>query len=147
MSPTKSLFKGLKSRFRMEQTQHEKKFIFSHGIGDAVVETNEKEIVIPCMLYTPEVTLNVLSLDHLLAQGSVITYGHNKCRISYMFDEEKMVHDGRDHGSGKECEVDTSDMVAKQNQYLKEYFNSIDPKDACPLIKGLEELKWDRNMV
>ncbi|GKC20906.1 hypothetical protein Tco_1023056 [Tanacetum coccineum] len=47
----------------MEQAQHEKKIIFSHGIGEAVVETNENEIVIPCVLYTPEVTLNVLSLD------------------------------------------------------------------------------------
>ncbi|GKF33667.1 ARID DNA-binding domain-containing protein, partial [Tanacetum coccineum] len=94
MSPTKSLFKRLKSRFRMEQTQHEKKFIFSHGIREAVVETNENEIVIPCVLYTPEVTLNVLSLDQLLAQGFVITYGHDKCRISYMFGEDKKVYDG-----------------------------------------------------
>nr|GEY14040.1 GRF zinc finger protein [Tanacetum cinerariifolium] len=38
-------------------------------------------------------------------------------------------------------------MIAKHNKYLEEYFDSIDPKDACPLIKGLEELKWDRNMV
>ncbi|GKC90458.1 hypothetical protein Tco_1151107, partial [Tanacetum coccineum] len=98
---TKSLFKRLKSIFRMEQAQHEKKFdqpgqaqhekkiIFSHGIGEAVVKTNEREIVIPCVSYTPKVTLNVLSLDQLLAQGFVITYGHDKCRISYMFGEEK----------------------------------------------------------
>ncbi|GKD27029.1 hypothetical protein Tco_1233243 [Tanacetum coccineum] len=148
MSPTKSLFKRLKSRFRMEQTQHEKKFIFSHGIGEAVVETNENEIVIPCVLYTPEVTLNVLSLDQLLAQGFVITYGHDKCRISYMFGEDKKVYDGEsDYGKGKGCDVKTESMIAKQNKYLEEYFDSIDPKDACPLIKGLEELKWNRNMV
>nr|GEY74814.1 ARID DNA-binding domain-containing protein [Tanacetum cinerariifolium] len=125
MSPTKSLFKRLKSRFRMEQTQHEKKIIFSHEIREAVVETNENEIVIPCVLYTPEVTLNVLTLDQLLAQGFVITYGHDKCRISYMFREDKKIYDGEsDYGKGKGY-----------------------PKDACPLIKGLEELKWDRNMV
>ncbi|GJX13327.1 ARID DNA-binding domain-containing protein [Tanacetum coccineum] len=148
MSPTKSLFKRLKSRFRMEQAQHEKKFIFSHGIGEAVVETNENEIVIPCVLYTPEVTLNVLSLDQLLAQGFVITYGHDKCRISYMFGEDKKVYDGEsDYGKGKGCDVKTESMIAKQNKYLEEYFDSIDPKDACPLIKGLEELKWNRNMV
>ncbi|GJT17772.1 hypothetical protein Tco_0876478 [Tanacetum coccineum] len=41
----------------------------------------------------------------------------------------------------------TESMIAKQNKYLEEYFDSIDPKDACPLIKGLEELKWNRNMV
>ncbi|GJZ95155.1 ARID DNA-binding domain-containing protein [Tanacetum coccineum] len=38
-------------------------------------------------------------------------------------------------------------MIAKHNKYLEEYFDSIDSKDACPLIKGLEELKWDRNIV
>ncbi|GKA51668.1 ARID DNA-binding domain-containing protein [Tanacetum coccineum] len=148
MSLTKSLFKRLKNRFRMEGTEeNEKKFIFSYGIGEAVVETNENEIVIPCVLYTPEVTLNVLSLDQLLAQGFVITYGHNKCRISYMFGEENMVYDGdRDRGKGKECEIDTREMVAKHNKFLEEYFESIDPKDACPLIKGLEELEWDKDM-
>ncbi|GKA38623.1 ARID DNA-binding domain-containing protein [Tanacetum coccineum] len=149
MCPTKSLFKRLKNRFRMEGTEEsEKKIIFSHGIEEAVVETNENEIVIPCVLYTPEVTLNVLSLDQLLAQGFVITYGHNKCRISYMFGEEKMLYDGeRDYGKGKGCDIKTESMIAKQNKYLEEYFDSIDPKYACPLIKGLEELKWDRNMV
>nr|GEX70854.1 retrovirus-related Pol polyprotein from transposon TNT 1-94 [Tanacetum cinerariifolium] len=148
MSPTKSLFKRLKSRFRKEQTQHEKKFIFSHGIGEAVVETNENEIVIPCVLYTPEVTLNVLSLDQLLAQCFVITYGHDKCRISYMFGEDKKIYYGEsDYGKGKGRDVKTESMIAKQNKYLEEYFDLIDPKDACPLIKGLKELKWDRNIV
>ncbi|GJW80656.1 ARID DNA-binding domain-containing protein [Tanacetum coccineum] len=47
----------------------------------------------------------------------------------------------------KGCDVKTESMIAKQNKYLEEYFDSIDPKDACPLIKGLEELKWNRNMV
>nr|GEW73707.1 ARID DNA-binding domain-containing protein [Tanacetum cinerariifolium] len=148
MSPTKSLFKRMKSRFRIEKTQHEKKFIFYQGIREAVVKTNVREIVILCVSYTPKVTLNVLSLDQLLAQGFVITYGHDKCRISYMFGEEKMVYDGeRDHGKGKGCEIDKREMVAKQNKFLEEYFESIDPKDACPLIKGLEELEWDKNMV
>nr|GEY60160.1 ARID DNA-binding domain-containing protein [Tanacetum cinerariifolium] len=115
-----------KSGFRMKQTQHEKKN--SYGIREAVVETNKNEIVIPCVLYTPEVTLNVLSLDQLLAQGFVITYGHDKCRISYMFGEEKEIYDGEsDYGKGKGCDVKT--------------------ENACPLIKVLEELKWDRNTV
>ncbi|GJW63898.1 ARID DNA-binding domain-containing protein [Tanacetum coccineum] len=38
-------------------------------------------------------------------------------------------------------------MVAKHNKYLKAYFDSIDPKEECSLIKGLEELKWDKNEV
>nr|GEX44875.1 hypothetical protein [Tanacetum cinerariifolium] len=59
---------------------------------------------------------------YLLAQGFVITYGHNKCRISYMFVEEKMVYDGeRDHGKGKGCEVDTREMVAKKTNSMGGY--------------------------
>nr|GFC87282.1 ARID DNA-binding domain-containing protein [Tanacetum cinerariifolium] len=94
------------------------------------VETTENEIVIPCVLYTPKVTLNVLTLDQLLAQGFVITYGHDKCRISYMFREDKKIYDGESDygkGKGKGCDVKT--------------------ENACPLIKVLEELKWDRNTV
>ncbi|GJT12039.1 ARID DNA-binding domain-containing protein [Tanacetum coccineum] len=84
----------------------------------------------------------------IVGQGFVITYGHDKCRISYMFGEEKMVYDGeRDHGKEKGCEIDTREMVAKQNKFLEEYSESKDPKDACPLIKELEELEWNKNMV
>ncbi|GJY04131.1 ARID DNA-binding domain-containing protein [Tanacetum coccineum] len=151
MSPTKSLFKRLKNSFKVEGTQHERKIIFSHGIGEAMVETSEKKIIIPCVLYTPEITLNVLSLDQLMAQGFVVTYGHNKCQISYMFEEDKEGCDGEtDCATSKEgngCDVETESMIAKHNKYLEEYFDSIDSKDACPLIKGLEELKWDRNIV
>ncbi|GJW38190.1 hypothetical protein Tco_0064035 [Tanacetum coccineum] len=136
---------------KVEGTQHERKIIFSHGIGEAMVETSEKKIVIPCVLYTPEITLNVLSLDQLMAQGFVVTYGHNKCQISYMFEEDKEGCDGEtDCATSKEgngCDVETESMIAKHNKYLEEYFDSIDSKDACPLIKGLEELKWDRNIV
>nr|GFB91845.1 ARID DNA-binding domain-containing protein [Tanacetum cinerariifolium] len=151
MSPTKSLFKRLKSSFKVEGTQHERKTIFSHGAGEAMVETSEKKIVIPCVLYTSVVTLNVLSLDQLMAQGFVVTYGHNKCQVSYMFGEDKEGCDGETDCAtpeeGKGCDVKTESMIAKHNKYLEEYFDSINPKDACPLIKGLEELKWDRNIV
>ncbi|GKC90292.1 hypothetical protein Tco_1150941 [Tanacetum coccineum] len=76
---------------RMEGTEEsEKKFIFSYGIGEATMETKDKKMVIPCMLYTPETTLNILSIDQLEDQ---------------------------------------------------------DPKEECSLIKGLEELKWDKNEV
>ncbi|GJT88891.1 hypothetical protein Tco_1070608 [Tanacetum coccineum] len=50
-------------------------------------------------------------------------------------------------GKGKEYEiVQQENIVAKHNKFLEEYFESIDPKDACPLIKGLEELEWDKDM-
>ncbi|GJS52259.1 hypothetical protein Tco_0625621 [Tanacetum coccineum] len=111
MSLAKSLFKILKNSFKVEGTQHERKIIFSYGIREAMVETSEKKIVIPCVLYTPEITLNVLSLDQLMAQGFVVTYGHNKCQISYMFEEDKEGCDGEtDFATSKEgngCDVKT----------------------------------------
>ncbi|GKB41731.1 ARID DNA-binding domain-containing protein [Tanacetum coccineum] len=106
MGPTKSLFKRLKNSFKVEGTQHERKIIFSHGIGEAMVETIEKKIVIPCVLYTLEITLNVLSLDQLMALGFLVTYGHNKCQISYMFEEDKEGCDGEtDCATSKEGTV------------------------------------------
>ncbi|GKC06762.1 ARID DNA-binding domain-containing protein, partial [Tanacetum coccineum] len=128
MCPTKSLFKKLKTSFKVEGTQHEKKFILSHGVGEAKVETKDKKLVIPYVLYTPETTLNVLSFYQLKDQGYVVKYGHNKCSITYMFDDKKSV-------------------VAKQNKYLDAYFDSIDPKKECSLIKGFEDLNWDTNEV
>ncbi|GJY04129.1 ARID DNA-binding domain-containing protein [Tanacetum coccineum] len=139
MSPIKSLFKRLKNILKVEGTQHERKIIFSHGIGEAIVETSEKKIVIPCMLYTPKITLNVLSLDQLMAQGFVVTYGHNKCQISYMFEEDKEGCDGEtDCATSKEvncCDVETESMIEKNNKYLEEYFDSIDSKDALNSFK------------
>ncbi|GJR16905.1 hypothetical protein Tco_0965432 [Tanacetum coccineum] len=35
-------------------------------------------------------------------------------------------------------------MIAKHNQFLDEYFQSIDAGEECSLIKGIEELKMDK---
>ncbi|GJY04128.1 ARID DNA-binding domain-containing protein [Tanacetum coccineum] len=125
ISLTKSLFKRLKNSFKVEETQHERKIIFSHGIGEAMVETSEKKIVIPYVLYILEITLNVLSLDQLMAQGFVVTYGHNNCQISYMFEEDKEGCDGETNcvtsKEGNGYDVETKSMIAKHNKYLEEY--------------------------
>nr|GEY48915.1 ARID DNA-binding domain-containing protein [Tanacetum cinerariifolium] len=72
MSPTKSLFKRIINRFRMEDVEEkERKFIFSYGVGETTVETKEGSLVIPNVLYTPEITLNVLSIDQLEDQGDL----------------------------------------------------------------------------
>ncbi|GJY04127.1 hypothetical protein Tco_0370067 [Tanacetum coccineum] len=99
------------------QKGFEKGYLLREGAANtlprskAMVETSEKKIVIPCTLYTPEITLNVLSLDRLMAQGFVVTYGHNKCQISYMFEEDKEGCDGEtDCATSKEvngCDVET----------------------------------------
>ena len=33
--------------------------------------------------------------------------------------------------------------MAEHNQYLDDHFESIDPKDECSLINGLEDLSWN----
>ncbi|GJS57380.1 hypothetical protein Tco_0652164 [Tanacetum coccineum] len=77
-----------------------------------------------------------------VAQGFGVTYGHNKCQISYMFEEDKEGCDGEtDYATSKEgnsCDVETKSRIAKHNKYLEEYIDSIDSKDACPVIKGLD---------
>ncbi|GKE40343.1 ARID DNA-binding domain-containing protein, partial [Tanacetum coccineum] len=39
------------------------------------------------------------------------------------------------------------DVVNEQNKFLDKYFESIEPKDEGSLVKGLEELEWDRKDV
>nr|GEW09368.1 ARID DNA-binding domain-containing protein [Tanacetum cinerariifolium]GEZ96201.1 ARID DNA-binding domain-containing protein [Tanacetum cinerariifolium] len=128
MCPTKSLFKRLKTSFKSEGTQHEKKFIFSHGVGEAKVETKDNKL-----------------------------YGHNKCSITYMFDDKSLDNTTTKGAQYHEeitnkdeegyCHDETESMVTKQNKYLDAYFDSINPKEECSLIKGLEDLNWDTNEV
>nr|GFB02077.1 ARID DNA-binding domain-containing protein [Tanacetum cinerariifolium] len=122
MSPTKSLFKRLKDNFRMLDIQEdERKFIFSYGVGEASVETKDGTLVIPNVYYTPEITLNVLSMDQLENQGMVDAQG-----------DSEMIYEN------------SESMIAKHNQFLDEYFQSIDAGKECLLIKRIEELKMDK---
>ncbi|GJX19648.1 ARID DNA-binding domain-containing protein [Tanacetum coccineum] len=146
MSPTKSLFKRMINRFRMEDVEEkERKFIFSYGVGETTVETKEGSLVIPNVLYTPEITLNVLSIDQLEDQGYIVTYDHNKCSLKYMFDDGRKAVDVQ--GDSTMTEEDSGSLISKHNQFLDNYFQSIDPKEECLLIKGIEDLKMDKEDV
>ncbi|GKA12969.1 hypothetical protein Tco_0692515 [Tanacetum coccineum] len=145
MCPTRPLFKKLTYKFKMiEKEEIEKKLIFSYGVGDVTVEARKGNLVIPNVHYTPEVTLNVLSFDLLEEQGYTVKIGNNKCNLHYMFDEART----RKAQEESFTEDDGSkDVVTKHNKFLDEYFESIDPKEECSLVNGLEDLKWDRNDV
>ncbi|GJR65745.1 ARID DNA-binding domain-containing protein [Tanacetum coccineum] len=67
----------------------ERKFIFSYGVGEVTVDTRDRNLVIPCVLYTPETTLNVIGIDQLEDQGYIVKYNNNKCSLHYMFDEAR----------------------------------------------------------
>nr|GEX29617.1 ARID DNA-binding domain-containing protein [Tanacetum cinerariifolium] len=146
MCPTRSLFKKLKYKFNMiEKEETEKKFIFSYGVGDITVEAREGNFVIINVHYTPEVTLNVLSLDLLEEQGYIVKISNNKCNLHYMFDEART----RKAQEERFIEDDgLKDVVIEHNKFLDKYFESIEPKDEGLLVKGLEDkkcvkmLKW-----
>ncbi|GJY30135.1 hypothetical protein Tco_0413630 [Tanacetum coccineum] len=146
MSPTKSLFKRLKDNFKMlDIEEDERKFIFSYGVGEASVETKDGALVIPNVYYTPEITMNVLNVEQLENQGYVVTYERNKCGIRYMFDEGKGMIDAQ--GDNVMVYENSASMIESHNKFLDEYFESIDPKDECSLIKGMEDLKMEKEDV
>nr|GEX35261.1 ARID DNA-binding domain-containing protein [Tanacetum cinerariifolium] len=108
------------------------------------VKGKDKDLVILNVQYTPKVSLNILSMDQLKEQGYIVKYNNNKCTLQYMFDEEM-------HGTGnsqrkgtKEEVIGPKDVIYEHNRFLDDYFVSIDPKDECLLVKGLEYLTWDR---
>ncbi|GKC22119.1 hypothetical protein Tco_1024269 [Tanacetum coccineum] len=145
MCPTRPLFKKLTYKFKMiEKEEIEKKFIFSYGVGDVIMETKEGNFVIPNVHYTPEVTLNVLSFDLLEEQGYVVKISNNKCNIHYMFGGARI---GKAQEENLTEDEGLKDVVIEHNKFLDKYFESIEPKDEESLVKGLEELKWDRDDV
>ncbi|GKC61242.1 ARID DNA-binding domain-containing protein, partial [Tanacetum coccineum] len=145
MCPTRTLFRKLKYKFEMiGKEETEKKFIFSYGIGDVVMETREGNYVIYNVHYTPEVTLNVLSCDLLEEQGYVVEIRNDKCNIHYMFGrkgKEKAHEESYTDDDGLEY------VITEHNKFLEKYFKSIEPKDEESFVKGLEDLKWDKDDV
>jgi hypothetical protein len=103
------------------------------------VETSEGSLVIFNVLYTPEITLNALSIDQLEDQGYIVTYGHNKCSLKYMFDDERKPMEVQEESI---MAVDEGSLISSHNKFLDDYFQSIDPKEECLLIKGIE-FEWD----
>nr|GEV42267.1 ARID DNA-binding domain-containing protein [Tanacetum cinerariifolium] len=130
--------------YMIEKEETEKKFIFSYGVGNVTVEAREGNFVIPNVHYTPEVTLNVLSFDLLEEQGYTVKISNNKCNLHYMFDEAKT---GKAQEESFTEDDGLKDVVTEHNKFLDEYFESIDPKEECSLVNGLEDLKWDINDI
>ncbi|GJT25061.1 hypothetical protein Tco_0894998 [Tanacetum coccineum] len=144
MSPMKHLFKRMIQRFKVEGTEEkEKKFLISYGVGEAFVETNEGRITVSNVLFTPEITLNILSLDQLEEQGYMVSYGDNNCRIKYMFDN---MEEAVEQETTIE-EEDEESIIKSHNNFLDGYFRSLDLNEECSLIKGMEDLKMNKEDV
>ncbi|GJS36312.1 hypothetical protein Tco_0534694 [Tanacetum coccineum] len=141
MSPMKHLFKRMIHRFKVEGTEEkEKKFLISYGVGEAFVETNEGRITVSNVLFTPEITLNILSIDQLEEQGYMVSYVDNKCRIKYMFDEMPEAVELETTIEGE----DEDSIIKSHNSFLDGYFRSLDLNEECSLIKGMEDLKMNK---
>nr|GEZ85051.1 ribonuclease H-like domain, reverse transcriptase, RNA-dependent DNA polymerase [Tanacetum cinerariifolium] len=112
-------------------------------VGEAFVETNEGRIKISNVLFTPEVTLNILSIDQLEEQGYMVNYVNNRCRIKYMFDEmpEAVEQEATIEGE------DEDSIFKSHNSFLDDYFRSLDLNEECSLVKGMEDLKMNKEDV
>ena len=111
LCPRRNLFKRIKYSFKMiGKEETEKKFIFSYGLGSVVVDTEDGELLIPNVQYTPEVSLNILSYDLLEEQGFMAKVDNTKCTIKYMYEETKAAKEG-------ETWIDNMDQTWGHNQY------------------------------
>ena len=144
LCPRRSLFKRIKYSFKMiGKEETEKKFIFSYGLGSVAVDTDNGEMVIQNVQYTPEVSLNILSLDLLEAQGFMVKTDNTKCQIKNMY-QETQVENEKEAWTVKENQAwEQRKAITDHNNYLEGYFESLDPKEENSLIKGLEELSCD----
>nr|GEU99431.1 ARID DNA-binding domain-containing protein [Tanacetum cinerariifolium] len=92
--------------------ESQKKFLFTYGMGEILIEANGKSHIIPDVYYAPEVTLNILSLELLEKQGFQVNYDGNRCNLSLMFTDKEIKR------------FDEDGLRRMQNQYLQEYFES-----------------------
>ncbi|GJS68273.1 ARID DNA-binding domain-containing protein [Tanacetum coccineum] len=60
---------------------------------------------------------------------------------------ERMIQEGKAQEESFTEDDGSKDVVTEHNKFLDEYFESIDPKEECSLVNGLEDLKWDRNDI
>ncbi|GKA93952.1 hypothetical protein Tco_0815938 [Tanacetum coccineum] len=93
---------------------------------------------------TDDAIWDEVCFDLLEEQGYTLKISNNKCNLHYMFDEART---GKAQEESFTKDDGSKDVVTKHNKFLDEYFESIDPKEECSLVNGLEDLKWDRNDI
>ncbi|PWA40200.1 bulb-type lectin domain-containing protein [Artemisia annua] len=143
MCPRSDLFQELQYKFKMiGKEENEKKFILSYGIRDARVNTKNGDMVISKIQYTPEVSINILSYDLLEEQGYTVQINNNMCSIKYMYDEGTS---GTKMESNNDLIWGPKEVIKEHDRFMEDYFASIDPNTECSLVKGLEELTWNRD--
>nr|GEY02297.1 ARID DNA-binding domain-containing protein [Tanacetum cinerariifolium] len=113
-------FCNIKEDFSVKKLKNQKKFLFTYGIGEVLIEDGGQGYLVPGA--APEVTMNILSMDLLEKQGFEIKYDSNRCTLVYMFNNKETQN------------FDEDRMRTIQNKYLEDYFESLIKKD-----EGMEE--------
>nr|GEV35609.1 ARID DNA-binding domain-containing protein [Tanacetum cinerariifolium] len=109
-----SLLCNIREKFTANKLDDQMKFLFTYGLGEVVINNGDKGYLILGVSYTPEVTLNILSLELLERQGFEITYENNTCSLVYMFKDPKGQNFNEDR------------LRVMHNKYLEEYFEALD---------------------
>nr|GEV45069.1 ARID DNA-binding domain-containing protein [Tanacetum cinerariifolium] len=119
---------NIKEEFSVTKLENQRKFLFTYGMGETLIEANGKSHIILGVYYAPEVTLNILSLELLEKQGFQVTYDGNRCNLSLMFKD-------------KEIKIFDEDRLRRMhNHYMQEYFESI-PKEGEGLKQDTVRIK------
>nr|GEV67854.1 ARID DNA-binding domain-containing protein [Tanacetum cinerariifolium] len=127
-------FCNIKEGFSVNKLENQMKFLFTYGIGEVLIKDDGQGNLVPGVYYALEVTLNILSIDLLEKQGYEIKYEGNICSLVYMFNNKESQ------------KFDEDRMRTMHNQYLEEYFESLDASMDEDLIqikvlKGKETLE------
>nr|GEU53045.1 ARID DNA-binding domain-containing protein [Tanacetum cinerariifolium] len=107
-------FCNIKEGFSVNKLENQMKFLFTYGIGEVLIKDDGQGYLVLGVYYAPKVTLNILSIDLLEKQGYEIKYEGNRCSLVYMFNNKESQKFNEDR------------MRTMHNQYLEEYFESLD---------------------
>ncbi|GJY43411.1 ARID DNA-binding domain-containing protein [Tanacetum coccineum] len=109
-----NFFVNIKEEFLVEKIEGQKKFLFTYGIGEVLIKNGSNTYLIPGVHCAPETTLNILSINLLRQQGFELIFKEEKCTLEYMFK------------SKQEKNLDVDRMKQMHNNYLDDYFESLD---------------------
>ncbi|GJU28208.1 ARID DNA-binding domain-containing protein [Tanacetum coccineum] len=129
----RGIIKGTdKEEFLVEKLEGQIKLLFTYGMGEVLIKDGSNGYLIPGVDYTPEITLNILSINLLKQQGFEIIFEGDKCTLEYMFKNQQ----------GQNMDVDK--IRQRHNDYLDDYFESLD-KEKTDREKEMPRLVEDTN--
>nr|GEU96463.1 ARID DNA-binding domain-containing protein [Tanacetum cinerariifolium] len=115
--------------------ENQKKFLFTYGIGEVLIEDGGQGYLVPGVNYALEVTLNKPSMDLLEKQGFEIKYDSNKCTLVYMFNNKETQNFDEDRMRTMQNKA----APQRNKNILDESTRNVEDKD----INCLMSHQWD----